>query len=249
MPEDNWYHGGHNAYGEMDTVENAALPERLPPAMELRVPRSFHPGNLVHAGEPPLVAAAKEPLQLSLHRAHLLDYDHNKCQQQGVGCSLPIGSRPRKKLSFLSHMIVWNVLELWAAFSPLQAFHHLTAGASVLLILDNTIAVSYIKRQEGTRSLSPLKEVEPIKTQAQVNLSNLTAVYLPGVQNVQADILSRVCLYNEGALHTKFFMWVLGLDAFRGGDCSFDQKRFYIMSCFPTRCPRSDLQGSLMVFN
>ncbi|XP_077310804.1 uncharacterized protein LOC143930391 [Lithobates pipiens] len=47
---------------------------------------------------------------------------------------------------------------------------------------------------------------------AQKNLANLTAAYVPGVLNVQADFLSQVHLdNNEWALHEDVFQWVLSL--------------------------------------
>lgn len=82
--------------------------------------------------------------------------------------------------SFPSQGVVTHVLELRAAFGTLLAFHHLTIGASVLLRLDNTTAISYIKRQGETRSLNLLKEEELIMLWAQKNLSNISTVYVPG---------------------------------------------------------------------
>lgn len=113
---------------------------------------------------------------------------------------------------FPSRRIVSNILELRAAFQALLAFRHLIQGSSVLLRLDNTTAVAYIRRQGGTRSLSLLQEVEPIMSWAQKNLKDLTATYVPGVQNVQADFLSRRLLdNNEWSLHEEVFKWILSL--------------------------------------
>lgn len=63
--------------------------------------------------------------------------------------------------------IVSNILELRAAFQALLSFYHLIEGSSVMLRLDNTTAVAYIKKQGGTRSCSLLQEVEPIMSWAQ----------------------------------------------------------------------------------
>lgn len=99
--------------------------------------------------------------------------------------------------SFPSHRIVLNILELLAAFCFLQAFYLPTVGMSVLLRLDNIMVVSYIRKQGGTRSLSLLQEAELIMSWAQKNLSNILVVYVPRVQNMQSDFLSRVQLDNN----------------------------------------------------
>lgn len=113
---------------------------------------------------------------------------------------------------FPARRLVSNILELRAAFQALLAFRHLIAGTSVLLRLDNTTAVAYVRKQGGTKSLSLLQEVEPIMVWAQKNLINLTATYVPGILNVQADFLSRVHLdNNEWSLHEDVFKWILTL--------------------------------------
>ena len=74
--------------------------------------------------------------------------------------------------------------------------------SSVMLRLDNTTAVAYIRKQGGTRSWSLLREVEPIMNWAQKNLANISAVYIPGIQIVQADFLSQIQLNNKNGLCT-----------------------------------------------
>ena len=56
--------------------------------------------------------------------------------------------------SFQRHTPVSNILELRAAYQGLRSFQHLLEGKSVMIRMDNTTAVSYVKRQGGTRSLS-----------------------------------------------------------------------------------------------
>lgn len=106
----------------------------------------------------------------------------------GVHCLSEIA---QGRWRFPSHKIMLNILELRAAFCTLQGFHQLTNGALVLLRL-NTTTVSYIKRQGGTHSLSLLQEVEQIMSWAQKNLGSLSVVYVPRVENIQVDFLSRV---------------------------------------------------------
>lgn len=51
---------------------------------------------------------------------------------------------------------------------------------------------------------------------AQRNLSNISAVYIPGIQNVQPDFLSRVQMNNnEWSLHKEVFEWLLTLGVSR----------------------------------
>lgn len=102
-----------------------------------------------------------------------------------------------------------------------------------MLRLDNTTAVAYIRKQGGTRSWSLLREVEPIMNWAQKNLSNISAVYIPGVQNVQADYLSHVQVdNNEWSLHKEVFEWLLTLgvspevDLF-ASPCNYKLTKYY----------------------
>lgn len=88
------------------------------------------------------------------------------------------------------HNLVSNILVLQAAYCTHQAFRHLTGGESVLLGMDNTTAVSYVKRQGRIQSLPLLHEVKPIMTWAQKNLADISTVYVPKAQNIQADFLS-----------------------------------------------------------
>lgn len=78
---------------------------------------------------------------------------------------------------------------------------------------------------------------------AQKNLTNLTAVYLPGVQNVQADFLSRVSLDNKWTFPPKVFRWVLSLGVIPEVDlfaspCNFRLERYYTRSRVPRHSGR-----------
>lgn len=55
--------------------------------------------------------------------------------------------------TFKTQNVVSNILEMKAAFQVLLAFSPLLRGKEVLLKLDNRVAVTYINRQGGTRSL------------------------------------------------------------------------------------------------
>lgn len=96
-----------------------------------------------------------------------------------------------------------------------------------MLRLDNTNDVAYIQWQGGTRIKTLLKEVGPILGWAECNLKALSATYVPGVQHVRADYLSRNRLdNNEWSFHQHVFKYLTGLtflpevDLFAsGGQC------------------------------
>ncbi len=84
-----------------------------------------------------------------------------------------------------------NVLELKATFLAVQTFlkHH--SNVSMKLLLDNTTAVAYINNQGGTLSPSLVSlTLDLWKWCLQRNIL-ISAEYLPGISNVQADRESR----------------------------------------------------------
>lgn len=98
---------------------------------------------------------------------------------------------------FRTRDVVSNVLEMKAAFQALLAFSSLLRGKQVLIQMDNRVAVAYINRQGGTRSISMMREVGPVMQWAQLNLQDLKAAYIPGIQNELADSLSRTFVSNS----------------------------------------------------
>ncbi|XP_073732565.1 uncharacterized protein [Misgurnus anguillicaudatus] len=84
-----------------------------------------------------------------------------------------------------------NVLELQAVFFGLQHFLPEVAGRHVLVRTDNTTVVYYINHQGGTRSLQCLKIAQQLLPWANQHLASLRAMYLPGISNRAADLLSR----------------------------------------------------------
>ena len=84
-----------------------------------------------------------------------------------------------------------NVLELKATFLAIQAFLKNQSNLAAKLRLDNTIAVTYVNNQGGTRSPSlTLLTPELWNWCLQRNIL-ITAEHLPGVCNVLADRESR----------------------------------------------------------
>ncbi|XP_026084954.1 uncharacterized protein LOC113060276, partial [Carassius auratus] len=84
-----------------------------------------------------------------------------------------------------------NCLEMLAVFRALKHFLPDLRGHHVLVRTDNTSVVSYINHQGGLRSRPLYKLAHQILVWSQSKLLSLRAVYIPGKQNVGADIMSR----------------------------------------------------------
>ncbi|XP_047240834.1 uncharacterized protein LOC124879987 [Girardinichthys multiradiatus] len=97
-----------------------------------------------------------------------------------------------------------NVLEPMAVFLALRAFLPGLLGRHVLVRSDNTTVVFHINHQGGFRSLRLLSLTRRLLGWAAPRLASLRAVYIPGLQNVSADFLSRqVLLLGEWRLHAE----------------------------------------------
>lgn len=71
--------------------------------------------------------------------------------------------------------------------------------------------------------------------------SSISAVYVPGVQNIQVDILSRVWLENEWALHAEVFEWVQTLGVTQKvnlfvSPCNNKMAKYYMQFRDPQAC-------------
>ena len=100
-----------------------------------------------------------------------------------------------------------NELELLAAYFALQTFTKHAKKASVLMFLDNTVAVSYINRDGGTKSPKLNDIVKQICNWCDERELALRAEHVPGVANTIADAESRT--YNDSS------DWQLSIDLFR----------------------------------
>ena len=96
VSQHNRHHGLHNSYGEMGTVEDAALPKGFPPTVGSEITRPNDSDNITHAGKSSLVASKEKPPQLPFSSTCVLDHDHVGCQQHRLGGSLPERSSPRE---------------------------------------------------------------------------------------------------------------------------------------------------------
>ena len=99
-----------------------------------------------------------------------------------------------------------NVKELLAAFYGLKAFFSNDVGSHILLQIDNVTAVAYINKMGGTKAERCREVAQSIWHWALAHGVWLTAEYLPGEQNNQADRLSRKLDDNlEWQLKPKIF--------------------------------------------
>lgn len=94
----------------------------------------------------------------NLHKYHQLVPDSPQVitsDASGSGWGAHYNGRPRQ------------VEKLRAALCALKAFHAHIQGTNVVVQMDNRTAVTYVRRQGGTRSWSLLTEVTPIMEWAQ----------------------------------------------------------------------------------
>ena len=81
--------------------------------------------------------------------------------------------------------------ELLAVFLAILRFLHLLRGRSVSLFTDNTSALSYLRKEGGTRSSTLNSMAQEILRLCESNGVRLLPQFVPGCLNVLADSLSR----------------------------------------------------------
>ena len=97
-----------------------------------------------------------------------------------------------------------NILELRAIKLCLARWSLDLQGGPVRIQSDN--AVAYVNHQGGIRSSAAATEVAHILRWAERSVPTLLAVYIPGVQNWQANFLSHTTLdQGEWSLHPEVF--------------------------------------------
>lgn len=87
------------------------------------------------------------------------------------------------KWQFNSEGMVSNILEIRAAWMAMSHLAPSLRGKSILLQMDNKSAVAYVQNRGGTHSRSLSNEVAPIILWAEENLTNLTASFMPALEN------------------------------------------------------------------
>jgi hypothetical protein len=93
-----------------------------------------------------------------------------------------------------------NVLEFRAVFLAVQHWVSRLVDSVVLLPTDNTTVMAYVNHLGGTRSLTMSREAVPFAQFLEDHRIELAASFVPGVQNVLADQLSR----SQGPLSTEW---------------------------------------------
>lgn len=112
----------------------------------------------------------------------------------------------RGKWSLTETNLPINLLELQAICLALQHFGILLRGRHVLIRMDNVAAKAYLNKQGGTRSSQLHKEALLLFAWAEEYLEGLRAEHVRGLDNVQADWLSRETVSpGEWALHPDSF--------------------------------------------
>ena len=99
-----------------------------------------------------------------------------------------------------------NYLEMLAALFGLKAYCSQIRDAHILVRMDNTTAVAYVNNMGGTKSPQCNKMAQQIWEWCSDRSIWITASYLPGSQNVDADFMSRK--FNDN------IEWMLNRDIF-----------------------------------
>ena len=96
-----------------------------------------------------------------------------------------------------------NNLELRAVLRSLRYFRKLVRNKVVAVWIDNTTALSYLRKQGDTMSSSLFREARKILLWTEENGVTLKPCFVPGERNVTADRLSsrHQILTNEWSLH------------------------------------------------
>ena len=93
-----------------------------------------------------------------------------------------------------------------AALLGLQSFRNTLSGKHVLLQMDNSTAVAYVRNMGGTHSLECNSLAKTIIEWCKGNNIWISATHLPGIENTEADRESRIFNNNtEWTLSDKIF--------------------------------------------
>ena len=107
----------------------------------------------------------------------------------GWGAHL-LDQRASGKWSEEEKMLHINLLEMKAVWLGLQSFQKIVTAHRVTVMCDNSTVVAYISKQGGTHSLSMCELTSRLLKWTESIYVHLEARYLPGQNNVLADLLS-----------------------------------------------------------
>ena len=102
-------------------------------------------------------------------------------------------------------MLHINLLEMKAVWLGLQSFQKIVTGHRVTVMCDNSTVVAYVSKQGGTHSRSMCELTSRLLKWTEDIDVHLEARYLPGQNNVLADLLSRrdQAIATEWTLHRQ----------------------------------------------
>ena len=105
---------------------------------------------------------------------------------------------------------LFNYRELRAVGEALRSFENLISGKEVQICSDYSPTVAYLNHQGGTRSETLLRTTQDILSWAQGRVISLSAIYIKGKDNWEADFLSRQAIREtEGKLNPGVFQMVV----------------------------------------
>ena len=122
----------------------------------------------------------------------------------GWGAHL-LDQRASGKWSEEEQMLHINLLEMKAVWLGLQSFQKIVTGHRVTVMCDNSTVVAYVSKQGGTHSRSMCELTSRLLKWTEDIDVHLEARYLPGKNNVLADLLSRrdQAIATEWTLHRQ----------------------------------------------
>ena len=122
----------------------------------------------------------------------------------GWGAHL-LDQRASGKWSEEEQMLHINLLEMKAVWLGLQSFQKIVTGHRVTVMCDNSMVVAYVSKQGGTHSRSMCELTSRLLKWTEDIDVHLEARYLPGQNNVLADLLSRrdQAIATEWTLHRQ----------------------------------------------
>ena len=149
-----------------------------------------YPGSEL-SGRSSVVDRSHHQLEWSCHNYVCSRPSNNYgCIIKGLGSSLP-GHSYKRPLDPTRGSLHINALELMAALFAVRAFTANRTDIHVHLRMDNRTAITYILKMGDTRSTVLLQIAQELWEFSLSNKIILTAEYLPGVLNQQADWESR----------------------------------------------------------
>ena len=122
----------------------------------------------------------------------------------GWGAHL-LDQRASGKWSEEEQMLHINLLEMKAVWLGLQSFQKIVTGHRVTVMCDNSTVVAYVSKQGGTHSRSMCELTSRLLKWTEDIDVHLEARYLPGQNNILADLLSRrdQAIATEWTLHRQ----------------------------------------------